>query len=311
MAMTAQAHSDPVRARQRTFVGDQCGLSSLEYALLFIVICVGALVLWSKLGESMVCQMDAGADAFNHALGGVAHEIPGLCQQAQTGTGVPGLYQKPPGGPSDPKPGNSSGSGTPKPAAASPIVEPSTLPATPADAPARVALPPQLNTAMQTSYKNSFPGGKSQERGGTIVKDDHGNIKVVNEQSGTGGTYSANRNVAANETIIGTYHTHPYDKTEGGYQGVSFSGADIANSVYYKEPKYVDAGSKQFMLVPTQQTTGTSSEITRSWNSEYATLLKSGKSIQDASSGATKAVAKKFNLAYYEGTNGTLTRVSP
>jgi hypothetical protein len=164
---------------------------------------------------------------------------------------------------------------------------------------------------MQNSFKNSFPGGKSQERGGTLVKDSSGNIKVVHESPGTTGTHSPNRAVGSGEKIIGTYHTHPYDASEGGHTGVSFSGADIAYANHHKEPIYVDAGSKQFMIMPTQETPAvTAATLNSEWNTEYGKQLKAGKSVPEASSIATNAVAKKYKMAYYEGKNGTLKRVS-
>ncbi len=179
------------------------------------------------------------------------------------------------------------------------------------DAPKTVTLPPDVNKAIQDGYKASFPKGKSQEHGGTLVKDSKGNIKVVNAGSGTSGTFSPNRTVGKGETIVGTYHTHPYDKSEGGHTGVSFSGADIAYAHYYKEPIYVDAGDKQFMITGTKSTPNVPhAEISSAWDKEFKKLLKSGKSMQDASAGATNAVAQKYNMAYYEGKNGTLKKVS-
>jgi hypothetical protein len=163
---------------------------------------------------------------------------------------------------------------------------------------------------MKESYKNSFPGGKSQERGATLVQDNKGNIKVVNESSGTSGTFSPNRTVGSGEKIIGTYHTHPYDASEGGHTGVSFSGADIAYANHHKEPIYVDAGTKQFMIMPTQATNVSTATINSEWNTEFSNSLNSGKSITDASAEATNKIAKKYDMAYYEGKNGTLKRVS-
>ena len=188
---------------------------------------------------------------------------------------------------------------------------PDSLPTKCTDAPAEINLPQQVNNSMQISYKNSFPGGKSQECGGTLVRDDKGNIQVVNEGSGTSGTFSPNRTVDSGQKIIGTYHTHPYDASEGGHKGVSFSGSDIAYASYYKESIYVDAGTKQFMIMPTQATPATNATTLKNeWNKEYGDLLKAGKSVPDASAEATTKLAKKYDIAYYEGTNGKLKRVS-
>jgi Flp pilus assembly pilin Flp len=43
---------------------EERGLSTLEYVVLFVVIVVGALTLWSKLGG----QLDNGSDTLNETL---------------------------------------------------------------------------------------------------------------------------------------------------------------------------------------------------------------------------------------------------
>src|SRR5581483_8286131 len=132
---------------------------------------------------------------------------------------------------------------------------PTSNPKTCADAPKTITIPKNINDSMAQLWKDSFPGGKSQEHGGTIVQDDKGNVSMVNTSNpGDTGSFSANRNVASNQKIIGTFHTHPYDESEGGYTGVSFSGADIANRINLREPSYVQSGDKQFALFPTDDT---------------------------------------------------------
>lgn len=177
-------------------------------------------------------------------------------------------------------------------------------------APAEVDLPPEMDAAMKESFKNSFPGGKSQERGATIVQNKAGQTRIVNEKSGTSGTMSPDRNVGPDEKIIGTYHTHPYDASEGGHKGVSFSGADLAYANHHKEPIYVDAGDKQFMVTPTKKTNATSKQINDDWNAEFNSQIGKGASMQDASAAATNKVAKKYDMAYYEGKDGKLKKVS-
>lgn len=43
---------------------DQHGLSTLEYVILFVMIVVGALTLWSKLGGEWSDDLDDGAGTF-------------------------------------------------------------------------------------------------------------------------------------------------------------------------------------------------------------------------------------------------------
>ena len=47
---------------------DQRGLSTMEYAVLFVIIVVGAIALWMNLGESLAGQVADGTDTFNGEL---------------------------------------------------------------------------------------------------------------------------------------------------------------------------------------------------------------------------------------------------
>jgi hypothetical protein len=136
-------------------------------------------------------------------------------------------------------------------------------------------------------------------------------VKVANESSGTSGTFQPNRNSGADETI-GTYHTHPYDEGEGGHKGVSFSSADIAYATRNKEPIYVDAGDKPFMIMPTGETPALDqAALDKDWNDQFKASSKAGKSFQESCAAASAAVAKKYKMVYYEGADGTLERVVP
>ena len=48
---------------------DNRGLSTMEYAVLFVIIVVGALALWTKLGKSLADQVSKGDETFNTKLG--------------------------------------------------------------------------------------------------------------------------------------------------------------------------------------------------------------------------------------------------
>lgn len=50
---------------------DQRGLSTMEYAVLFVIIVVGALTFWSKLGGRLTDNLNKGTDQFEKTLGGV------------------------------------------------------------------------------------------------------------------------------------------------------------------------------------------------------------------------------------------------
>lgn len=189
---------------------------------------------------------------------------------------------------------------------------PASIPKTCTDAPKTIAIPKNVNDQFQKLWGNSFPGGKSQESGGTIVRDHNGKDSVVNEGTGTSGTFSPNRTVSPGQTVIGIFHTHPYDKSEGGYTGVSFSGADISIAANKREPDYVQSGNQQFMIMPTEET-GKNLDYTKlndDQNRRIQDLVNSGKDFSEASRIAAKETAQANKMAYYEGKDGVLQRVS-
>jgi len=47
---------------------DQRGLSTMEYAVLFVIIVIGAIVLWTELGTSLADQVATGTETFNGEL---------------------------------------------------------------------------------------------------------------------------------------------------------------------------------------------------------------------------------------------------
>jgi len=52
-------------ALSKQVIRDQHGLSTLEYVILFVIIVVGALTLWSKLGGELSDNLDDGAGTFD------------------------------------------------------------------------------------------------------------------------------------------------------------------------------------------------------------------------------------------------------
>ena len=90
--------ADPTSCR--SLLADQRGLSTMEYAVLFIIILVGALVAWSTLGEDLEAQLRGGTGTVSETLSGRTGVAP------STGTGTP----RPPT-PSTPPQGSGTGSG--------------------------------------------------------------------------------------------------------------------------------------------------------------------------------------------------------
>jgi hypothetical protein len=63
--------------RPRHFFANERGLSTLEYALIFIVILVGALMLWRKLGDSLDARVGQGTRKLEDTLNGERQEATG------------------------------------------------------------------------------------------------------------------------------------------------------------------------------------------------------------------------------------------
>lgn len=64
------------------------------------------------------------------------------------------------------------------------------------------------------------------------------------------------------------------------------------------------------MIMPTKETAVDRGVLIREWNKEYGDLLAAGKDVPEASAEATNKIARKYKMAYYEGENGVLRRVS-
>ena len=186
-------------------------------------------------------------------------------------------------------------------------------PATPQQASARVDLSP-----MQSSYdqlwSQSFPNGQSQAHGGTIVADPAGKLSLVNTGGGLSGSFRPTLATGPNQSIVGIFHTHPYDASEGGYTGVSLSGGDAAYAINQKQDVIVaQSGSDQFMYMRTQVSPASvnATALNDAQNARIGALQGQGMGFSDASRQAARETAVQYNLAYYEGSNGILNRVVP
>ncbi|MBN1653748.1 MAG: hypothetical protein JXA30_08230 [Deltaproteobacteria bacterium] len=56
------------RKKELTLRKDQRGLSTMEYAVLFVVIVVGALVAWGQLGSDLQTKVTTGTGSFNTTI---------------------------------------------------------------------------------------------------------------------------------------------------------------------------------------------------------------------------------------------------
>jgi len=190
----------------------------------------------------------------------------------------------------------------------------------PSLAPDVIRIPGAVTQAMHSAWATSFPGGRSapsREVGGVIVKQPDGNIVAKYVTIGTNARVLINRwDAKAGERIIGTYHTHPYSDVwpEGGYLGVAHSGDDFTYALVYREPTFVEAGSKQFLLLPTEISPEHPVEAWDPLGSQFTEDLNKltfdqGIPVPEAHIIVGKRYAKRYGIAFYEGVNGVFRRI--
>ena len=185
----------------------------------------------------------------------------------------------------------------------------------PGDAPAKIQFAPEVQKTFETLRQRSFPGGKSKEQGGTVVADTKGRLSIQNigGDGSTSGSFTPKLILKdpAKYSAVGVFHTHPYDKSEGSYTGVSFSGADAGTFINSGlKIDVAQSGPKQFAYVRTDQTPASvdADKLDKDQNDRIGTLVDQGYSFPQASRLAAAETAKTYGLAYYEGSSGTLQR---
>lgn len=195
-------------------------------------------------------------------------------------------------------------------------VDLATTPATPADAPATINFSRAAQGVFDQQWDGSFPGGNAKEQGGTLVFDKKtGEIDVINigGNGSTAGTFTPDYSIPdpSKTGLLGVFHTHPYDS---GDTGISFSGADVAVMINEDHPLIMaQSGDRQFVMMQTEQTPANVdyTQLNNDQNARISELVGEGKSFADAASQAASEVATKYHLAYYEGSNGQLSRINP
>jgi len=189
----------------------------------------------------------------------------------------------------------------------------SAAPATPEKVcPATYQMPDDAYVALDTAWKASGQGGDTvTEQGGRIVTDASGK-RAIHTGSGAGGEINLPE-AAAGETTVGTFHTHPYSKSEGSHLGVSFSGGDITNFVAGDQGgvKYVGAGSCNYVLNTLDQTKRDAcktQDLTKRWNDGFA---KASGDFPSKVETAVKATIAGCGLCYYKACRPNATSPVP
>ncbi|MDG3441728.1 hypothetical protein [Nitrospirillum amazonense] len=210
------------------------------------------------------------------------------------------------------------------------------IPATPAAAPKDFTFAQSFNDGVHAYWQESLapllaahgakpPGGRKEwvvEEGATVVaRKDDGILEFQNEGGLPRGKdvldwkFRPDLNLKEPDKyiLLGTAHTHPYDS---GATGASFSGNDV--NYLMSEPinfSFLQSGESQFLLLKTKQTPKLFNhyDVINDQDKRIHQLRQDNPSLSmaRASSIANVEAAREYHLAYYEGSNGKLSRVYP
>jgi hypothetical protein len=187
------------------------------------------------------------------------------------------------------------------------------------------SLPKQLvfTGSVQTVFDRlmyqSFPGARSKEQCGTVVYNRKtGEISVQN--LGGLGTTSSTATVnfklkdPTQYSVLGSFHTHPYDRTENSRINSAASSADMAN--FLNRPyavAVIQSGKEQTMLVRTSQTPTSvdSNELRINSDAAYDRYRAAGVGFSDACRYAMLEMATLYKFAVYSGAYGRFIRQYP
>ncbi len=163
------------------------------------------------------------------------------------------------------------------------------------------SIPDDVNAAIGKAWGESNHGEEVvAEHGGRMVKDKDGKSAI---RTGTGGSGSISLpEEQPGDTTTGTFHTHPYSKSEGSTIGVAFSGGDIANFVAGGQGsvKYIGAGSCNFALNTIDQAKRDEckkKDMAQLWNDAFAAA--SG-SFQEKTIAAVRSSIAGCGLCFYQ-----------
>ncbi len=192
--------------------------------------------------------------------------------------------------------------------------------------PDKIAIPKEVCKKMQEQWDKSLSDKNiSKEHGGTLALDKDGDMDLINTDEGKSASFQPNTKVPKDNTYVGTFHTHPYGKNDGAWNGANttFSGGDLGTLDDFKEKiSIVQSGKHKYVMVKTDKSTDPidDAKVEKSYKTvfdkEYAAQLKAGKkapqAAEIASDKAAAAVAKELNYGYYSGDDcSSLSRISP
>lgn len=166
--------------------------------------------------------------------------------------------------------------------------------------PSTHTIPDDIYKAMGEAWSKSGQAGATvTEHGGRVVTDSAGK-RAIRTGSGGGGSISLPAEEAGDVTL-GTFHTHPYSKSEGSKLGVSFSGGDIENFIAGGQGsvKYVHGGSCIFIMDTRDASARDgckSVDVKKRWDDKFAAA---GGNFQLKVDAAVRSAIAGCGLCYY------------
>jgi len=167
------------------------------------------------------------------------------------------------------------------------------------------SLSPALIDALEKAWTASFNSdGSVAEQGGSIINTAGGGQVIKPGKPGNSGRFPQDNfpQPGNGESLDGTYHTHPYSKDEGGYQGVSFSAGDIENFTCDRKQgnkRYVMSGTCIFVLtIDDPKKTKNCCSCDKSWKQGFDMFPKG--EFPTRVEVAVKNAIKTCGLCYYK-----------
>jgi hypothetical protein len=195
---------------------------------------------------------------------------------------------------------------------------------TPADAPRTVTIGTKLDQEFGALFADHLADGRN-ERGGTLVINHQGGFELIHQgASRSGNHFFPDLDAPSGQVTAGTFHTHV--ETENllkspdnpkGLADVAPGGGDIAFALEHQlHVNIVRANGMDFMLVRTQQTPEdvNPDQVRADYQRELDARTVSGRTVRtsdDVTQELAREFADKYGFAYYEGKNGSFTRVGP
>ncbi len=165
-------------------------------------------------------------------------------------------------------------------------------------------IPENIKKAIEDAWARSFrPGGVVLEQGFLIVKTKAGRTEIRPLEPGTRTSITFPK-PAEGETVVGTFHTHPYEKNKGEQEGVSFSGEDLGLFVSGKwgQVMYVTTGRCILALTvdDPQKCKKCNPALVEKLFKDIYTLERFTKTHPESVEAAVKAVVERCGLCYYK-----------